>query len=229
MTAPQPIPSYDETAPAAAPRVIGRARGRSAGEGATEWLEQNGRLVGGGLVVAAVAVAGLFAYRSSEQTAAARAERSLYEAESRYAQGDPGAAQALRQLATRYNGSPAAAHARVLLAQVYYDRGQYADGLRALGTGSVPADWREPTERLRAAGELGAGRPKDAAATFERLARDAGPDTRAMLLGDAARAYDLAGDTANARRTWQAVIDSGVRGAADEARVRLGELEAGAR
>ncbi len=226
MTAPPPVPSYDETAPADAPRVVGRARGRSSGEGATEWVEQNGRAVGGALVVGAVAIAAIFAWRSSEATSAARAERSLYEAESRYAGGDPGAAQALQQVSTRYSGTAAAAHARVLLAQTYYDRGQYAEGLRALGSGDVPPDWREATERLRAVGEVGSGRPKDAASTYESLARDAGPDTRAMLLADAARAYDQAGDAAGARRAWHLVLDSGVRGATDEARVRLGELEA---
>jgi TolA-binding protein len=212
----------------AAPRV-GQLRRGSAGESASEWLEHNGRTVGAALVVAAVAAAGVVAWRSSEQASAERADRALYQAEARYVQGDPGADQALQQVVSRFGGTPAGAHARVLLAQADYDQGRYADGLRALGSGSPPSDWRGATDRMRAVGEFGSGRPREAAAIYERLARDAGPETRSSLLADAARAYEAAGDREAARRTWRAVIDAGQSGAADEARVRLGELEAGAR
>ncbi len=229
MTVPERA-TYDVNEPAIVPtdaaRPVGVPRTTSSGEAAGEWLERNGRALGAAALVAVVAAAGGYAWRASSRASAERADRALYEAEARYAQGDPSAAQALQQVTSRYGDTPAAAHARVLLAQSYYDQQKYADGLRVLSGGSVPADWREAVERLRAVGNEGAGRPKDAAATFERLAKDAGPDARATLLGDAARAYEEAGDLANARRMWQQLADSGVRGAADEARVRLGELEA---
>lgn len=207
---------------------VARLRRRSAGESATEWVEQHGRTLGAAAVIAAVGAAGFVAWRSSERSAAERADRAFYQAEARYAQGDPGAAQALQQVVSRFGGTPAGAHARVLLAQANYDQARYAEGLRAL-SGSPPADWREATERMRAVGEEGSGRLREAAAIYERLAKDAGPDTRSSLLADAARAYEAAGDRAAARRTWQAIVDAGRPGAADEARVRLGELEAGAR
>lgn len=213
------------SADAGAPPVA-RVRKRSSGEAAAEWVEQNARALGTGAVIAAVAVAGLFAWRSSERATADRADRALYQAEARYVQGDPGAAQALQQVNARYGGTSAGAHARVLLAQANYDQGKYADGLRVLGGGSPPADWRDQTERMRAVGEEGAGRPKEAAAIYERLASEVGPDEKSSLLGDAARAYEAAGDQAAARRTWQSIIDAGRPGTADEARVRLGELNA---
>jgi len=229
MTVPPSVPSYDVAEPVLAPPTVGVPRAASSGDAAGEWFERHGRALGAVAIAAAVAVAGGFAWRASERASGERADRALYEAEARYAQGDPGAQQALRQVTSRYGDTPAAAHARVLLAQSYYDQQKYAEGIRVLGTGSVPADWREATERLRAVGNEGAGRPKDAAATFERLAKDAGPDARATLLGDAARAYEEAGDLVSARRIWQQLADSGVRGAADEARVRVGELAGRAR
>ncbi|GJG88699.1 hypothetical protein tb265_38800 [Gemmatimonadetes bacterium T265] len=229
MTVPPTAPSYDVADTTPAPRPIGVPTARSSGDSAAAWLEHNGRAVGGAALVAVVAIGAAFAWRASSQASAERADRALYEAEARFAQGDPGAAQALQQVSGRYGDTPAGAHARLLLAQSYYDQQKYADGLRVLGSGSVPADWREATERLRAVGEEGAGRPKAAAVVFERLATDAGPDARAALLGDAARAYEGAGDLANARRVWQTLVDTGARGVADEARVRVGELNARAR
>ena len=221
----EPLEPAALAADAGAPSVA-RLRRRSSGEAAAEWVEQHARALGTGAVVAAVAIAGLFAWRSSERATAERADRALYQAEARYVQGDPGAAQALQQVNARYGDTPAGAHARVLLAQANYDQGKYADGLRVLGSGSPAADWRDQTERMRAVGEEGAGRPKAAAAIYERLANDAGPDAKSSLLADAARAYESAGDRTAARRTWQAIIDAGRPGTADEARVRLGELNA---
>ena len=228
MTVPS-TPSYDADPVTVRPIAAAAPRPASTGEAAGEWLERNARAVGGIVIAAAVAVAGTFAWRASSRATAERADRALYQAEAQYAAGDPGAARALQQVTSRYGDTPAGAHARVLLAQAYYDRGQYADGLRVLGAGSVPADWRAAVDRMRAIGDEGAGRPKEAAAIYERLAKDAGPDERATLLADAARAYDAGGDAANARRLWQQVIDSGPAGTAAEARVRLGELEARAR
>lgn len=226
MTVPPSVPTYDPSEPVEAPPVSGVV-GRSSGDAAGEWLERNGRALGIAGLVAALAVAGGYAYRASSRASAERADRSLYEAEARYAQGDPSATQALQQVTSRYGDTPAGAHARALLAQAYYDQGKYAQGLQVLGTGSAPADWRESTERLRAAGLEGSGRYKDAAAAYEQLAGTASPDAKSSLLAEAARVYGEGGDVANARRLWQQLIDAGSRGGvADEARVRLGELEA---
>ena len=226
MTIPPAVPSYDVADPMPASAVGAGATRSGSGDAAGEWLERNGRTLAGAAVVAAVLVAGGFAWRTSNAASAARADRALYEAEARFTQGDPGAPAALQQVTSRYGDTPAGAHARVLLAQSYYDRGQYAEGLRALGSGSVPAEWRDATDRLRAAGEEGAGQPKAAAALYEQLAKNAGPDARAALLSDAGRAYEAAGDVANAKRVWQQLVDLGARGATEEARVRLGELKA---
>ncbi len=224
MTVPPPVPSYDVSDTMAEPPTVVTPRGRSSGDAAGEWLERNGRNLGAVALVAAVAIAGGFAWRASSRASGDRAERALYEAEARFAGGDPNAAQALQQVTSRYGDTPAGAHARLLLAQTYYDQGKFADGLRVLGSGSVPSEWQRATEQLRAVGEAASGRPKDAAMQLEKLATDAGPDERASLLADAARAYTTAGDSANARRVWKQIVDTGTPGAADEARVRLGEL-----
>lgn len=241
MTAVPPPASYDAepeeteldlTQPVAGVAIsgsAGRLRSRSTGDAVAEWVERHARTLGGALVVGAVAVAGVFAWRASERTTAVRADRALYEAEARYIQGDPAAVQALRQVTTRYGSTPAGAHARVLLAQANYDQAKYADGLKVVEGGSPPAYWQEPIGRMRAVGQEGVARPRDAAATYERLAQAAGPDARSSLLADAARAYEAAGDVAGARRTWQAIVDAARPGTADEARIRLGELSARAR
>ena len=225
MTVPPPTPSYDVSEPVSAPPLVPTPLGRSSGEAASDWFERNGRNLGTVALVAAVATAGGFAWRASQRASADRAERALYEAEGRFASGDPSSAQALQQIVSRYGDTPAGAHARVLLAQTYYDQGKFADGLRVLGGGSVPSDWQRATEELRAVGEAGSGQPKQAASTMERLAAERGPDGRVSLLADAARAYTAAGDKASARRVWKQVAESGIAGAADEARLRLGELE----
>ena len=235
MTLPPSDPSYDSpaeitydpSAPATLPPVaMGRGSAEPTGDEVGDWVARNGRALGASAVVLAVAVAGVFAWQSANRASAGRAERALYEAEARFGQGDPAAAGALQGVVRRYGDTPAGAHARVLLAQSYYDQQKYADGLRVLSQGSVPEVWQGPTDRLRAVGELGVGRPKQAAAIYERLAGSAGPETKASVLGDAARAYEAAGATVDAKRLWQRVIDTGVAGAADEARVRLGALEA---
>ncbi len=224
MTVPPSVPTYDIAEPVSVPPDVSAVRGRTSGEAASDWAERNARAVGAAAIVVAVAVAGGFAWRASNRSTAERADRALYEAEARFSQGDPGAAAALQQVTSRYGDTPAGAHARVLLAQTYYDRGQYAEGLRTLSAGSVPTEWRDATARLRAVGEEGAGQPKTAAATYEQLARSSGPQAKAELLGNAARDYEAAGDTGNARRLWRELSDLGVNGASDEARLRLGEL-----
>lgn len=224
MTVPPTAPVYEPDAAAApmAPRVRDLERGNPV----LVWLEENARVVVGVSVAALVAGAGAYFWRESERGAAARADQALYQAEAQLAQGDPGAPRALQQISTRYGNAPAAVQARALLAEAAYDRQQYAEGVRLADPGAAPAPMRDGVAALRAIGEQGLGRGREAAAELEGLAKGAGPEHRSELVGDAARMYQDAGDLAGARRAWRAVLDGGVRGAADEARIRLGELDA---
>ena len=192
-------------------------------------MAANGRVLGIAAAAVAIAAAGSVLWRSSSRATAARAEQALYAAEGRLVQGDAGAVQALQQVNARYGDTPAGTHARVLLAQSYYDQQQYADGVRLLDQHKPGPGWREPVGELRADGVQGEGRGRQAAQELEALAATAGPQIRADLLADAARAYQDVGAAADARRVWEQVLASGIRGPADEARIRLGELNGAAR
>jgi predicted negative regulator of RcsB-dependent stress response len=193
-----------------------------------DWLRANGRFVG--IAVAVIAAAGLggVLWRTTERNKAERAERAFFEAQAS-AQGGPTAVErAMRPLTTRYAGTSGGAQATLLLVQSLYDQGKFQDGLTALNRADVPDEFTDGAQLLRAAGLEGAGRPAEAAKVYEQLAGAAGLVARRRddLRASAARAYQLAGDRASARRLWQQIVTANASPVVDEARVRIGELSA---
>ena len=194
---------------------------------AAEWLAANARVFGAVAAIVAVAAVGTVAWRSSERAKAGRAEQALYQAEGSMSQGDAAQTErSLRDIATRYSGTPAGAEAQLLLAQTLYDAGRYQDGLQVLGRGKAPADLAEAVQLLTAAGYEGVGRPVEAAKIYEALAGGSGlvASRAAELRAAAARAYQLGNDPASALRTWRSISVGPSGPLVDEARVRIGEL-----
>ena len=135
----------------------------------------------------------------------------------------------LEKLVARYAGTNAAAQAAFELATIYYGQGQYDRGIALLEKLAESSDdglVKAMAENGIAAGYEGAGKFADAAIHYRRaadLTRLA--DERDVYLANAARAYQAAGNKAEAIALWRRLVDSGGT-QAPEARVRLGELTA---
>ena len=201
---------------------------RGSDDPAGDWMRANGRVVGLGVAVLAAAGLGALLWQSTERTKADRAERAFFEAQSS-AQGGPAAVErAMRPLVARYGGTTGGSQAELLLVQSLYDQGKYQDGLGILARTKLSDEFGDGGELLKAAGLEGAGRPAEAAKAYEQLAGAAGlaPRRRDDLRASAARAYQLAGDRASARRLWQQIVTDNASPLVDEARVRVGELSA---
>ena len=201
---------------------------RGSDDPAGEWMRANGRVVGVGVAVVAAAGLGALLWQTTERSKAERAERAFFEAQSA-GQGGPAAVErVMRPLVTRYGGTPGGSQAELLLVQSLYDQGKYQDGLGILARTKLSAEFADGGELLKAAGLDGAGRPVEAAKAYEQLAGAAGLAARRRddLRASAARAYQLAGDRASARRLWQHIVTDNASPLVDEARVRVGELSA---
>lgn len=201
---------------------------RGSGDPAGDWVQANGRAIGIGVAVLVAAGLGALVWQSTERSKAERAERAFFEAQSS-AQGGPAAMErAMRPLVTRYAGTAGGSQAELLLVQSLYDQGKYQDGLNVLARSKLADEFADGGQLLKAAGLEGSGRPAEAAKIYEQLAGETGLVARRRddLRASAARAYQLAGDRASARRLWQRILDDNGSPLVDEARVRLGELSA---
>ena len=185
-------------------------------------------LVIGGVIVVAAAL-GFWFYTQSRRIRTANAERTLMSAQQSMAQNNlPLAQNDLQTVVTRYNGTPAAVQAALLLAQLHYDQGQYQQGIDVL---ERVADTR-PAEPMRAAvyaligdGYLELGQPVEAAQRYREAADDTGfENDRDVYRSQAARALVAAGDTSAAVEIWRGLAEDPESAVAAEAKVRLGEL-----
>lgn len=190
------------------------------------WVQEHSR----GLLLGAVAVAALaggFAlYDRNRAGEAQRAEQALSAAERSVFSGNLPLAQSdLRKVIERYGGTPAADRATLLMAQVLFDQGKYAEGIRQLTglTGSKALG--ASAEGLTGTGYEALGKFKEAADHFDRAAAASSFEIdKANFRASAARAFASSGDAAAARKIWMELAADPTGPAAGEARVRLGEL-----
>lgn len=192
-----------------------------------DWLQTHVREVVIGLVVVVVAVGGVFFYRQISIANQRSAEQQYFAAQAQA--GDPAAQQkALDQVIGSFEGTPSAAQAAMLLAQLRYDEGKYDEGLaalRRLQDGGVPDEFAAAVEALVAAGLEGKRQFNEAAASYRSAAEKARFDAdRQTYLADAARTYRLAGNQAAAVELWTQLASDPANPLSAEARVRLGEL-----
>ena len=169
---------------------------------------------------------------SSNQRSEAIAGRQLQGA--RFAfdnQNLPLAASELQRIIENYSGTSAAGEARLVLAQVRLAQGQNDQAVQLL---SEFAPGSSKPFRAQAYSLLGAayenlGRPRDAAAAYEKGAEAARLEfMKAQLLSDAGRAWTAAGEKARAIAAYRQIVDKMPKaGVVTEAKVRLGELTKG--
>ena len=180
--------------------------------------------------VALVAGFGTWYYREQQALKSSRAEQAYYQAQASLASGNKPLAQAdLQKVVDRFEGTPAAIQATLLLAQLRYDEGKHAEGVQLLEgmVGDAPTHLKSGVHALLAAGYEGQQKPAEAAAAYRQAAEATPYDLdRDKFLADAARAFTAAGRTEDARKIWAELADDPISPTAAEARVRLGELEA---
>jgi hypothetical protein len=197
-----------------------------------DWIQANQRAVIIGAAVVAAAAVGYWFYIRSAEIKRMNGERGLNQAKQSLAAGNAALAQTdLQRVATRYAGTSAGAQAAIMLAQLKYRQGQYAEGIKAL----------EPYQSEGAAGpslgavlaligdgQVGAGKLPEASAAYQK-AVDATtlPAERAVYMAKNAKALASAGKDAEARAIWERIAnDPDAIQFRNEAKIRLGELTA---
>ena len=193
---------------------------------AGDWIQMHAKTIAVAAVVIAVAIGGVYAYRQISASTAQRAERAYFAAQA--TAGAPADQErALDGVIGAYDGTPAATQAALLLAQLRYNRGAYAEGVATLERVDGAGEFAASVDALVAAGLEGQGQFAQAAAKYREAAEAARfEDDRDAYLADAARALRRAGNEAEAVRIWTDLAADPTSGVAAEARVRLGELTA---
>jgi tetratricopeptide (TPR) repeat protein len=192
------------------------------------WVNDHWRqLLGGAAVIAALA-GGVALWERSQGMKSQRAEQALLDAQRSVVSGNLPLAQSdLQKVVDRYEGTPAEARARIVLAQVLYDQGKYGEGIAKLAPAAQSKTDGAAAEALIAAGYEGEGKFKEAAEHYAKAASLAPLAVdRSAYRASAARSYARAGDVTAAKKIWSELAQEPDGPAAGEARVRLGELSA---
>ena len=193
-----------------------------------DWLQANNKVLTIGAAVVVIALLGGWFYMRSGELKRLNAERVLNQAKQSIAAGNAPLAQAdLQRVATRYKGTPSGVQAAMILAQMQYDQGKYAEGMQVLEPFRSGADDLQASVlSLIGDGQMASGRSTEAAETYQ----DAAAATtlvgeKTVYRSKAARALMAAGKTAEARTLWQELVDDpDAELVHAEARIRLGEL-----
>lgn len=202
-------------------------------ESATLWLQANGKLVAIGVAVVIAIGLGVYGVRASDAKKQANASTALYAAQGSLYEGKlDEAREALKGVADRYDGTSAGEQAVLLLAQTYYDGGQFAEGLGVLeqARSGASAAFAASMDVLMAAGFESQGNFEQAAVRYEAAAEAAGSETeRDGHRLSQARALMRSGKNAEAIALFEALREKRDSPYSQEAAVRLGELQASVR
>ena len=197
-----------------------------------DWTKGNSRLLTVAATVVVVAAAGYWFYTRSREITAENAERALTNAKQALNAGNiPLAQNGLQQVYAKYSSTSAGVEAAMILSQMDFDSGKNQDGISLLQkvSGSGAAAQVEPTIlSLEGDGYSQLGKMADAAKQYTSAANASQfQNEKAFYRAKAARAFQSAGDTTNARLLWTSLSnDPDAQTVAAEARVRLGELNA---
>lgn len=197
-----------------------------------DWIQANTRAAGIGAAI--VVVVGLgFWYTVAKNTRERRsAERGLTQAKQSLAAGNAALAKTdLQRVAERYQGTPGGAMSAMILAQMQFDEGKYADGLKtieAYENTKASGESYASILALKADGLTASGKVAEGAAAYERAATATTlAGERATYLAKAARAYMAIGKNAEAKVIWERLaIDPDAPFIRNEAEIRLGEIAA---
>jgi tetratricopeptide (TPR) repeat protein len=197
-----------------------------------DWIQANTRAVGIGAAIVVIAGLGFWYTMAKNARERRSAERGLIQAKQSLAAGNVALAQTdLQRVATSYRGTAGGALSAMILAQLNFDQGKFAEGLKVIepyenakaAGPSLPAVLALKADGLMASGKVG-----EAASAYERAgAATKLPGERATYLAKAGRAYMSAGKNAEAKVIWERLaIDPDAPFIRNEAYIRLGELSA---
>jgi predicted negative regulator of RcsB-dependent stress response len=194
------------------------------------WAEMHSRLLTGIAVAIIVIAGGFWFYTKSHEARARNAAAALQQAQLAVASGNLALAQSnLEKIVDRYSATRSGKQARLILAEVRYDRGQFADGISVL---QPLTDGDDEGLRASAYNLIGAGYEQqkkfDEAAEAYRQAAAVTPYQidRDQYLASAARTLTEGGKVDEAKKLWSQLASDPASAVAAEARVRLGEIEA---
>jgi predicted negative regulator of RcsB-dependent stress response len=199
-------------------------------ENLTLWLQANGKMlaIAGAVVVAAGL--GIYGLRASEAKKQANASTALYAAQAPMQEGNAEAARtALEGVATRYKGTSSGEQAVLLVAQTFYDAGNFDEGIARLqaARSGASAAFAASMEAMTAAGYEGKADFVQAAAHYAKAATAAASevekDSYTLSQG---RQLMRAGQRAEAIAIFESLQAKEGSPFAQEAAVRLGELRA---
>jgi predicted negative regulator of RcsB-dependent stress response len=200
-------------------------------ENATLWLQANGKMlaIAGAVVVAAGL--GVYGLRASEAKKQANSSTALYAAQAPMQDGNMEAARtALEGVATRYKGTSSGEQAVLLVAQTFFDAGNFDEGISRLqaARSGASAAFAASMDAMIAAGYEGKADFAQAAAHYAKAATAAGTEVEkdAYRLSQA-RQLMRAGQRAEAISAFETLLSKEGSPFAQEAAVRLGELRAG--
>ena len=197
-----------------------------------DWTRLNATALTAGAIVVVIAAAGYWFVTRSREIRLANADKALSTAKQSLVAGNMALAQSdLQKVYTQYGNTLPGVEAAISLAEIDYDTGKIQDGITLLQkiAGSGAASEVETSVRsLEGDGYMQMNKPADAAKAYESAAATTSfENEKASVTAKAARAYQVAGDTAKARELWTALAnDPKAESLAPEARVRLGELTA---
>jgi predicted negative regulator of RcsB-dependent stress response len=176
------------------------------------WAKKHGRVIIIGAIVFAVLVGGFLWYRSQRAATRERAAIELTQVRQAALMGNYAlAVRDLESFVQRYDGTPAAREARVLLGQAHLELGQPEPALQAVEP--LARDPRAPLGAsaafLMAAAHEAAGRPDQAEEAYLRIAdRGAYLYERLEAFDNAARLRLDRGDAAGAVELYDRAVQS---------------------
>ncbi|MBX9927494.1 MAG: tetratricopeptide repeat protein [Gemmatimonadaceae bacterium] len=193
-----------------------------------DFFRQNSRNLSIAAIVLVAGGGAGYLWNRSAQIKADRADAAFAEAARAFDAGNAALAEKeLGKVALRYAGTSGGAEASMLLAQVLFDQGKYADGLKALEGTKVPKHFQSGVHALIAAAHQDQGKHEEAAKHYGMAAEAAElSGDRDYMKAEQARALVAAGKKAEAEKIWAALAANEESSVAAEARVRLGELTA---
>lgn len=197
-------------------------------ESVLDTVKANQRPILIGTIVLAVIAGSFWFFERSKAIKEGRAEEAHAQAENAYVSGNlPLAQTELQKVVDRYKGTVAGTQSAMLLAQVLFDQGKYAEGIKQLEAlkGSVPKSMETGVLALTAAGQEGEQKFEEAAKSYEAAAKAAVFEAdQQQFKSDAARNYLAAGKIAEAKKLFEELAGINDSPYAGEARVRLGEI-----
>ena len=199
-------------------------------EALKDWVSSRSRPLMIGAAVVLVGVAAVAFSRSSAQRKNARAEAALMTGQSAFYSGNTAQAKTdLGSVISRYAGTASSSQAAMLLAQIHYSEGKYDEGIKLLtdAAKSAPGPFRAGLAEMIGSGYADSKRFAEAAEQYTKASELAEFATEKDIhLAEAARVLLASGKDAEARKIWERLASNPESVVQNEAKVRLGEIDA---